>query len=498
MNIRPTGKRIVSASLIAGAIIVGIARIVAQPLPTSDPNWTYTLLQQSQLTDDCPICDRIPIVVPLRGKFELRLLEENPLFARYAVANLDFVAGDPLQPTYKVTGHGTYQVGGEVAVVQEMLLEVQIDNGGDKTLGYLTNETGLVQRRWPMIKIQLHQTNGTISQVYHLDLAAAPLQEIWFSTQSGFHSGMPAPLPTQVAGGDIISSAGRLVRRNHELTARLGFMPVVPDLGLDAMDILPGGEIAFSMEQTEFSETLGPLHEGDVLSDRGKVLHSYADLMAAFGPQPPVADPGLDALHRVSPEENWFSIKQDFFSELLGRTVRRGDLLSSRGVILKTNEELLAPFNPAEPKKDYGLDAVWVWPSGEIWFSTEEGFHGPHFEFYAPGDLLSDQGYVVFQNLELVSAFAPLEDLGDFGLDALFIVSDASPSAPAPRFTRVNRQAATGAIELEWDGAGRVFQVQRAGDAAGPYAPVSEIVPDLLFKDSTSLPSQSFYRLRQW
>ncbi|MCW5553578.1 MAG: hypothetical protein KIS67_15640 [Verrucomicrobiae bacterium] len=485
-------------TLMVGAMIAESERVAAQPLPATNGNWTYTLLQDSQLTDDCPICDRIPIVVPLRGKFELRLLEENPVFARYAVENLDFVASEPLRPTYKVTGQGTYQVGGEVAMMQEMVLEVQIDNGDTKTLCYLTNETGLVQRRWPMMSIQLHQTNGTIAQVYHLELAAAPLHEIWFSTQHGFHSGTLPPVPSQVTGGDLISSAGRLVKRNHELTARLGIMPVVPDLGLDAIDILPGGEIAFSMAQGEFSETLGPLHEGDVLSDRGKVIHSYADLMGAFGPQPPLADSGLDALHRVNEEEFCFSIKQDFFSEILGRAIHRGDLLSSRGVILKTNEELLAPFNPADPKKDYGLDAVWVWPNGEIWFSTEEGVHGQHFEFYAPGDLLSDQGYVVFRNLELVGAFAPLEDLGDFGLDALFIVSDASPSAPAPRFTRVNRGPATGVIELEWDGAGRVFQVKRAGNAAGPYSPLSEIVPDLFFNDTTSFPPQSFYRLRQW
>ena len=71
--------------------------------------------------------------------------------------------------------------------VHLMFLEVQIDNGADKTLCYLTNEIGMVQRPWPMIKIQQHQTNGTISQVYHLELAAAPLLEIWFSTKSGFH-----------------------------------------------------------------------------------------------------------------------------------------------------------------------------------------------------------------------------------------------------------------------------------------------------------------------
>lgn len=489
---------VVTGILLKAAVMLDLERAEAQPLLTTNGNWTYTLLQDSQLTEDCPVCDRIPIVVPLRGKFDLRLLEENPLFARYAVENIDFTASGPLGPTYKVTGQGAYQVGGEIAVVQEMTFEVQIENVGTKTLCYLTNETGMVQRRWPMIQIQLHQTNGTMVQVYHLDLAAAPLQEIWLSTRSGFYSGIPAPVPIQVTGGDIISSAGRLVKRNQELTARLGFMPVVPDLGLDAMDILPGGEIAFSMEQNEFSETLGMLHEGDVLSDRGKILHTYTDLMAAFAPQPPVADQGLDALHSASHDEIYFSVKQDFFSELLGRTIRRGDLLSNRGLILKTNEQLLAPFNPAEPKKDYGLDAVWVWPSGEIWFSTEEGFYGPHFEFYAPGDLLSDQGYVVFRNLELVSGFAPLEDLGDFGLDALFIVSDASPSAPAPRFTGVNHRAVTGTIELEWDGAGRVFQVQRANDAPGPYSPLSEIVPDRFFHDTSPMPSQSFYRLRQW
>lgn len=489
---------VVTGMLLAGAVNVDIKSAVAQPLPTTNGNWTYTLLQDSQLTDDCPICDRIPIVVPLRGKFELRLLEETLLFARYAVENMELVASEPSGPTYKVTGQGTYQVGGEVAVVQEMLLEVQIDNGADKTLCYLTNEIGMVQRPWPMIKIQLHQTNGTISQVYHLELAAAPLLEIWFSTKSGFHPGASKPDSNYVTGGDLLSAAGRVVKRNHKLTSRLGFMPVVPDLGLDAVDILPGGEIAFSMEQDEFSETLGPLHEGDALSNRGKVLHSYGDLIGAFGPQPPTADQGLDALHAISREEIYFSIRAGFFSEILGSSIRRGDLLSSRGVIIKTNEQLIARFNPADPKKDYGLDALWVWPSGEVWFSTEEGFYGQHFEFYAPGDLLSDQGYVVLRNLELLGSFAPLEDLGDFGLDALFIVSDASPPFAAPRFSRINRRAATGVVELEWSGEGRVFQVQRASDLAVPFMQLSEIVPDLFFHDTNAVEVQSFYQLRQW
>src|SRR4030095_14406029 len=100
--------------------------------------------------------------------------------------------------------------------------------------------------------------------------------------------------------------------------------------------------------------------------------------------------------------------------------------------IVKSNYELLAKFHPANTNIDYGLDAVYVWPSGEIWFSTEDGFSGADLELYRPCDLLSDHGYVVFRNLELVGAFAPMEDLADFGLDGLFIVTDVTPSASPP------------------------------------------------------------------
>ncbi len=493
------GERIL-ATILTAVFVVGISgHVVAQPLPETTQPWTYTLLEGSQLTDDCPICDRLPTVVPMRGKFDLQLIEEHPLYTRYAVQNISFTAGAPFGHFYKMSGQGTLQVGGEVALVQAMSLEVEIDNGATKTLSYMTNVTGLVERLWPMIKIQLLQTNGTQTQVYELELAAAPLREIWFSTKHGFHPGEPASATNYVSGGDLISSAGRVVKRQHELTARLGFMPVVPDLGLDALDILPKSEIGFSTEEGGFSETLGiQLHEGDALSNCGRVLHSYADLIGAFGPEPPPADQGLDALHTGSSNEIYFSIEQDFFSEILGRTIRRGDLLSGQGLVLKTNEQLIARFNPSEPKKDYGLDALWVWPSGEIWFSTEEGFYGQHFEHYGHGDLLSDQGYVVFRNLELLNRFAPLEDLADFGLDGLFIVSDATPLPAAPRFNGVHRNPASGVVVLQWQGEGRVFQVERAGDVAGPFAPLSEIVPELSFEDTNSPGANAFYRLRHW
>jgi hypothetical protein len=210
-------------------------------------------------------------------------------------------------------------------------------------------------------------------------------------------------------------------------------MPPTPDLGLDGVDLLPGGEIAFSIESDLFSETLGDLHEGDLLSDQGRVMMTYSKLITPLGPEPPPLDLGLDAADLLENGEILFSIEKDFFSESLGRSVRKGDLLSSKGFIVRSNEQLVARFQPADPKKDYGLDAIFVWPNGEVWFSVETGFYGQHFEPYNAGDLLSDQGYVVYRNLELLGAFQPLEDLADFGLDALWIVTDLGPGFPTGR-----------------------------------------------------------------
>ena len=77
----------------------------------------------------------------------------------------------------------------------------------------------------------------------------------------------------------------------------------------------------------------------------------------------------------------------------------------------------LSPHHPIPVEADYGLDAIYVWSSGEIWFLIEEGFVDQNLGAIMPGDLLSDQGMVVYRNLELLGAFAPLEDLADFGLE---------------------------------------------------------------------------------
>jgi hypothetical protein len=289
------------------------------------------------------------------------------------------------------------------------------------------------------------------------------------------------------------------VKSASNLVTQLGLLPGLSSLTIDALDIGPGGEIFFSFDQDQNSSTLGPIQHGDLISNRGRIAARNQTLTGAFGIMPAVPDVGLDAIVLKDDGEILFSIRTDMFSERLGRMLRKGDVLSSRGQIMRSNAQLLSRFHP-NAQKDYGLDVLHVWPSGEIWFSTEEGFQDQQLGAILAGDLLSDEGIIVFRNLELLSAFAPVEDLADFGLDGLFVVTDLTLPTPPPRFTRIARQLPGQTISLHWTGQGRVFQVEKATDVSGPYLPYTPLMPDSMFDDAavTAVPGQSFYRLRQW
>lgn len=495
-----TSRRTIRIHLFVVLFIWLIIRdMPASPGSAAEEAWSYSLLPGSYLIDDCPPCARPTIPQPLKGKFHLRLLEENPLSSRYALEDVAFTAGSAGGRLYKVTGGGTYTVGGEVALVQNLELGVSIDDGVTHRLCLFSNTTPRVERRWPIIEATLIQTNGTFTQVYQIHLVVAPVRDIWLSTASGMTPGIWQPPTNHVSGGDLLSAEGGVVKGNGDLLQRFGLKPSPSSLGLDALDVLPGGEIAFSIQSDVFSESLGWLRHGDLLSNRGRIIKRNQELTAAFLPMPPAPDAGLDGLQVLDDGEIYFSIKQSFFSEALGRSIRPGDLLSDRGRVVRSNEQLVENFQPLDPKRDFGLDAFYVWPSGEIWFSVETGFQGQPFESYGHGDLLSDQGYVISRNLDLVGAFQPLEDLADFGLDALFIITDTVPPAPAPRFTQIRPlPTAAAGVRLGWEGKGRVWELLRSSTLVGPWVPAGPLTTDTTFDDIPPAKSQSYYRLRQW
>jgi hypothetical protein len=109
--------------------------------------------------------------------------------------------------------------------------------------------------------------------------------------------------------------------------------------------------------------------------------------------------------------------------------IGHGDLLAEAGFIYRTNAELMEHFNPYDPLNpdesaevdhDYGLDAAWVAPwDSSVWFSTEECFYDRYWGWVSDGDVLCENGWVIRRNLTLLAACGPLEDLANFGLDAL-------------------------------------------------------------------------------
>lgn len=492
-NFRVTFERLV----VSLTILIGFDSPAQAQSLTAGMRWRYLLLEDSRLVDDCPICGRPIVPEPLRGSFYLRLLESTPMATRYALEDIDFKATKP--QTYTVKGSGTLQIGGAVAVTQEVTLSVEIDNGTERKLCEFTNSSAFITRAMPMLDVEVEQTNGTLAQTYTLRLAAAPLRDLWFSTTASFTAGAGENPGSQFHGGDLLSLSGRAVKRNRDLYTAVGASPPGPDSGLDAVNVLPGGEIAFSLDTGFPASNVGPLQHGDLLSTRGRMIYRNQELLAAFVIQPPAPDVGLDAVQIADTEEVFFSIKTDIFSEKLGSTLSRGDLLSSTGTIVRTNRSLLDAFQPSNTAIDYGMDSLYIWPGGEIWFSTGQNFTSQTLGAIAAGDLLSDRGYIVFRNAEFLSAFAPAQTSPDFGLDALYVVTDATPR-PAPAQVQIMADRATNSIRLTWQSEGRVFQVERATSPAGPFEAVSPMIPDLSFQDTGALTARprAFYRILQW
>jgi hypothetical protein len=272
-------------------------------------------------------------------------------------------------------------------------------------------------------------------------------------------------------------------------------MPIVPDLGLDAVHVTRKAEILFSIPVNVFSETLGPIRHGDLLSNRGAIVKRNQELLAAFHPATST-DAGLDAVQVMPDGEILFSIASNLVLSS-STTLSRGDILSDRGRIFLTHQQLLANFQPTITNRDFGLDATRILPSGEIWFSVEEDFNDSRLGMIHHGDLLSNLGYRVFSNSELIAAFAPADPTQDYGLDALYVVTDTQSPRPGPRI--VGQTRTNNALRIEWDGEGDVFQVETAPGLSGPWHTCTDILADLAGEVCANLNAGcGFYRVRQW
>ena len=113
------------------------------------------------------------------------------------------------------------------------------------------------------------------------------------------------------------------------------------------------------------------------------------------------------------------------------------------------------------------------------------------------GDLLSDAGYVVYRNADLTAKLMPVgEAPTDFGLDAVFVVTDFNATMDAVAvnvaFDRSNNFAV-----FSWKGNGRVSQLYRAAEVTGPWEAWTPIFPGASYAQTVD-GARGFFRLRQW
>ena len=167
-----------SNSIWARCLLAGLLMAALPGFAQSPPVQIYTLLSGSELSDECLLCGLPPIIVPLAGNFGLQMLDQTPLSTRYALVNISFTSAATSGPQYQVTGSGVYEVGGEVAVKQQMFLNTQISDGTTMVNALCSSSTDTVVQPWPRIQIKLAQTNGTSAKLFGLTLVAVPAPQI--------------------------------------------------------------------------------------------------------------------------------------------------------------------------------------------------------------------------------------------------------------------------------------------------------------------------------
>ncbi|MDX2199749.1 MAG: hypothetical protein SF069_12365 [Phycisphaerae bacterium] len=291
-----------------------------------------------------------------------------------------------------------------------------------------------------------------------------------FSTERDFAATKGPAAGQLITQGDECRDDGERLLLHAEMVAN--FCPeAVSNFGVDALH-RTGILVWFSTEQSWFDECLNQLiTDGDLLNIDGGVI-TNAQLLFPFALPPPLLPPGLDAVHlnfdisaNGGPPPNnsiWFSIEDDAFSGSIGVMLQHGDILSTNGTIVATNQELIQNFCPKPVQPDVGLDALYLPRNGEIWFSIEDSFFSECLGLQInEGDLLSNAGYVVKREADLLAAFGPIvPGAQDAGLDAIWI----DESQPLQHFSGCGTLAVgpQGCIRFEDDG-GVGYFIQNTG-----------------------------------
>src|SRR6266487_4969861 len=166
-------RNFLSAIMNFSSAVLLLLGAVASSTPASAQTGTlYRLNQDSAFQQGCfpPCLCPIMIAVPVEGTFVLTPTGFDGLFDIYAVTDVNWLVSIGGTNT-TVTGSGTYKIGGEFALQQELSLDLQV--GGGKAQHF---NSGLVAgpAPFPEIKITI-SVNGQVCFDTVLDVSASPV-----------------------------------------------------------------------------------------------------------------------------------------------------------------------------------------------------------------------------------------------------------------------------------------------------------------------------------
>src|SRR5262249_19980613 len=161
------------------------------PVPTEQIH-PYVLLPESTLQRGCfpPCLCPLEVPRPMSGTFALVDLGQGPLFTEFAVANVDWLAADGALGI-PIRGVGTFRVGGEFAVQQQLSLDLIVNDEGQAHF-----DSGLVPGGgdFPLIS-SLISIAGMRCFDTVIDLHAQPVDGVGGGSPLGVGASSPAATP---------------------------------------------------------------------------------------------------------------------------------------------------------------------------------------------------------------------------------------------------------------------------------------------------------------
>jgi hypothetical protein len=166
-----------SACLLLFLVIAAAATVPARA--QTKPETLYSLNEGSSFEQGCfPPCECPGMIdVPAQGTFLLMPTGFDGYFYTYAVRDVNWTVTLGGTSTL-VTGSGTYRVGGEVALQQELSLDLQVGEGG-KVEHFDSGLVGVsrpVSQPLPTIKLAI-SINGQVCFDKVFNVSASPMPE---------------------------------------------------------------------------------------------------------------------------------------------------------------------------------------------------------------------------------------------------------------------------------------------------------------------------------